>query len=156
MTHFEKKSIKRMLVVLSVNDDISLNRIVRYKQRPALSDYEIEYCYCKELDIENRKLKKNEIAEIISEFNKENFNFQLQEKIKKYNPDTLIIHAGFIFNMRSGDFISVFKKIKLLYPSIFIGIEDNTISPIARREIQYHSQLFENCKEMNFIIKNLL
>jgi hypothetical protein len=146
----------KILVLLTVNDDITLHRIARYQQRPALEDYEIKYCFCKELDEENRRLEQFEIGKIISGFNRRNCYNMLYNIILPFNPDVVIIHAGFIFNMKVRDFILIVEKLKSRFPHIHFGIEQHTISPIAQKEIQNKSKLFDNSQEMDYILENLL
>lgn len=118
-------SIQRILVLQSVQDDITDRRIERIGNSPFLQGYSIEHCYAVELTEEDRrKLMPQMMFEVTSRpLDEEDLLGRIEANIQSFRPDALIVHAGFVFHRFPDTFMRVLSALKARYPSIRFGIE---------------------------------
>ena len=99
----------KVLIVYSINDLITQNRIEHLNSSPQTEDYEIFYTFARrELDFESS------LKELI---------FRIRLPIKSYNPDYVIFHAGAAFHQQPKDFQQVVITLKKEYKDIKFSYE---------------------------------
>jgi hypothetical protein len=115
----------RILVLQSVEDDITEYRMWRMHHSPSLVDYEFENCYAIELtdeqktlptdvmmmQVENAKLDENRLVD------------RLTQKIATFKPDLVVVHFGFAFMRFPKEMFAVLRTLRTRFPALKLGVE---------------------------------
>lgn len=123
--------IRRILVLQSVEDSVTQHRKLRMEQSPFLRDYKFDHCYAFEL---TKKQKASVTFEMIEQvkralLDETDLIKRLEKEIRKFEPDALIVHYGFVFRRFPSEMSSALVIIKSKFPNLRIGIEER--EPIA-------------------------
>ncbi len=115
--------MKQILIVDSVEDDITRRRHSILENSPRIKGYTINYVYAIELEEKDQFLGPIEILDNI-EFKEESLYNSLKKRIELLVPDYVLLHTGFIFRAYPNIFYSVFKKLKLDFPNTGFGFQE--------------------------------
>jgi hypothetical protein len=118
---------ERILVLQSVNDQITRFREIRIKQSPFLQNYEFKYVYIIKLT-SNDKRNKQTIEKAIeralnTSLDEKELTRRLKLEILRFNPNYLIVHAGMGFLRFTGQILNSLMAIKADHPNLIIGLE---------------------------------
>jgi hypothetical protein len=150
-------TLQRIMVVQSVNDDITFRREARIQYSPILQDYEFEHFYLIELTEEQQRihprLMMNEIRN--AGLDKEQLLERIIQRIHAFKPDTLIIHGGFVFNSFLDDILFVLRQIKKQFPELRIGFEKlDQVNPESQHYPEVQA-VFDGSSDIKALIEKI-
>jgi hypothetical protein len=139
--------MKSVLIVDSIEDEITNNRHRILNSSPLLRDYIIHYCYSTEFDdTQKQKISIGQTPYFVLE-EKELYS-RIEEAIQKHNPDYILIHSGFVFCRYPEIFLDVIEKLKKSHPQIGLGLQTRPFLNIDSN--------FLNCNEEVIALEKLI
>lgn len=134
----------KVLVLESVEDNVTMERVALKRSFFSKNDVEVEYCYAVELTKRQQQL---DVRTMVSEVLKEPLDGQdllarVDQRITSFRPDVMIVHAGFVFLTHPEVFLSVLTKLKSLHPELRIGSELHRID--SRWKLRFATVLEES------------
>jgi len=145
---------QRILVLQSVEDEITYRREMRIKRSPLLRDYNFKHIYAIELKDEQQELPTPLMMEQVVQgsLDGEELLDRLVRKVIAFDPNILIVHAGFVFHRFPHEMISALKSLKDKFPNLRIGIQSRIRFGRDRPELQ---TLFEDSEEIRGLIERI-
>ncbi|HZM10246.1 MAG TPA: hypothetical protein VFC15_08555 [Candidatus Limnocylindrales bacterium] len=128
----------RLLIVESINDDLTKRRIASKQAKFAADDLSVEYCYALE---STRRIDKQSLLDYID------------RKINSFRPDLMIVHAGFVFSQHPETFLSVLTELSSKHPLLRIGSQMSEIEPGWKSRF---ALVFEDTKEIRDLAMRLV
>jgi hypothetical protein len=124
----------RVLIIESINDRLSRKRAEITANTPQYRDLIIEHCFAVNPTIED--LKKIDVFQGPSALaecaaweargaplTNAELKKIIETKVVDFNPDTIMLHTGFVFHKYPDTFLQVLEQIKIEHPSIKIGYQ---------------------------------
>ena len=139
----------RVLVLQSVEDELTRNRMAIRRASPALDDYIVEYCYAVELTKGQHEMDIfTMMAQVTSDpIDEDDLLRRLDAKITSFHPDILMVHSGFVFSTYPRQCLSALLSLKSKHPELRIGCQSRGgLDPASRR---LFDQVFEQNNELN-------
>ena len=115
--------IHRILVLQSVEDEITAKRKQKIESNPELQEYEFAFCYAVELTAEQKAMSAEEIVHAVSgqPLDADKLAERLARAISAFKPDLLIVHPGFVFRTFQQSFLAALKTIRAQFPELKLG-----------------------------------
>lgn len=115
----------RVLILESVDDALTRRRSKHLSESPILQGYIVEHCYAVEISEQDRKKPTPVMMEdVISRpLKSEDLLIRIEEKIRSFQPNFLLLHTGFVFHANLQTFIEVLRNLKTKYPNIKLGYQ---------------------------------
>jgi hypothetical protein len=147
-------SLQRIIILQSVQDDLTEFREFRMESNPVLKAYKFLHTYAIELTDEEKRLPMFSMMNKVKacKFNSADFEQRLDKLFLDFNPDAFIIHKGFVFDQFTDVIIRTLISLKLKYPKVRFTIE------YAKQMISQNpslSQIFVDDVELKIIIENI-
>lgn len=145
---------RKILILQSVQDQITDRRELRMKESPSLQDFEIEHIYAIELTHEQRKLSTPAMmSDVCSRAPDEKKLFdRLAKQVATFKPEFLIVHAGFVFYEFPQQVLSSLKALKERFPELRIGIESHGNALLTESELR---SVFDQGRTTSELIQKL-
>ena len=118
-------AISRVLVLQSVEDDLTRRRIARNRASPSLKHLVIDYCYAVELTRDQQQMYVEQVMDQVmtGSIDEGALLRRIDEKVASFLPDILIVHAGFVFCTFPRVFLSVLSSLKSKHPALRFASE---------------------------------
>jgi hypothetical protein len=129
---------ERILILQSIEDQITARREMRIKSSPLLKEYEIESIYAVELTDKQRQLSPPMVMEEVMEqsLSADHLFDRLKRKVGDFKPSILLVHIGFVFHQFSDEMLFALKSLKHEFPDVRIGLESRGIPFVERSDLQ--------------------
>ena len=98
----------RVLILESLDDDLTKERIARKQANFAADDLSVEYCYALEA-IHLDYIDEQDLLDYVD------------RKLNSFRPDLMIVHTGLVFSRHPETFLSVLKELKSEHQLLRIG-----------------------------------
>lgn len=115
--------IKRILVLQSVEDEITDKRKNKILNNPELNEFTFAFCYAVELTVEQKALPTQEMVNAVAaqSLAADDLAARLITAINAFNPDLIIVHPGFVFRSFQPAFLAALKSIRAQFPALKLG-----------------------------------
>ncbi len=119
-------SIRRVLVLESVDDGITEYRKRRAELSPELLNYEIRYCYAVDLTERQRVIPPQVMMQEVEEAGLDvaEFSRKMKACVDEFVPDALVVHDGFVFHWFTGTMVAGLRDVKVAFPALRIAVEN--------------------------------
>ena len=122
LVSFRGGNMKNVLVIDSVDDDITRYRHSLHLRDYRLMHYRISYMYAVDINDEERE-DLNHFVIPRFEIDEDELYGKLISAITRSNPSIIIVHTGFVFDRYPKIFAQTLKKLKTQNSNIDIGIQ---------------------------------
>jgi hypothetical protein len=141
-----------VLVLQSVNDDLTYRRIERARRNPSLDKYHVSHAFLVELDEAEQSLDVHEVMFRVEArvLDSDNLFNRLDRQISELRPAILVVHGGFVFCRCPELVLGVLERLKVRHPGLRFGLEARYVPPSIAQ-----ATLFECSKEMTRLISQL-
>ena len=142
----------RILIVDSVEDDITRRRHQILESSPRLAEYDIDYCYSAEITEEQEEMLRFRMKPELSVTGEE-IRRRIEGKITAFRPHFVLLHTGFVFRDYADEFFRAFSAMKAAHPNTQFGLEE-------RDGLEVDQSAFHNTEEVvslqNLIFRDIL
>src|SRR3989304_661442 len=119
-----KMKVERIILLDSINDKITRYRASLQNNSPLLTDYRIEHCYIANVNVPDNE---SEYAALDAyDLTYGDLFSRLDEKVKSFNPEMILVHLGIGFKKDPETVTKVLFDIKKKYPQLQIGSDRQT------------------------------
>jgi hypothetical protein len=117
--------LRRVLVLQSVEDEITERRSRRMRESPFLRGNHFEQFYAIELTKEQRRQPTPLMMQQVENatLDETELTERLTRSIDRFKPNVLVVHLGFVFRRYSEAMLAALATIKARFPHIKIGVE---------------------------------
>lgn len=134
--------VERIILLDSINDRITRNRASLQNESPLLTDYRVEHCYIANVNVPDNE-SYSEALDAYKLTYEDLFN-RLDEMVKSFKPEIILVHIGIGFRKDPEIVIKVLSDIKKKYLQLQIGSDRKTSTDVFDEtdEIKRARELF--------------
>jgi hypothetical protein len=136
---------RRILVINSVDDQLTERRGIAQRRDPSLAEYEVENTYAVVLPAHLRERSTRVVMDFVKGqgLDVNSFHLRVCDAIATFHPSLCIVHAGFVFQDFTEQFMSVIERVKVVFPSMRFIIHPDALRFLA----PVQSSLFDRSSE---------
>ena len=144
---------QRILVLQSVDDEITHRRKMRMEHSPILQNYAFDFCYAIDLTDEQKALPMPLMMDKVeqSTIDEGDLLERMSQKVLTFKPDLLIVHAGFVFRRFPEEMLSALNALKTRFPDLDMAIESR--GRFAQQS--EFSAIFESSTEISMLVDQI-
>ncbi len=136
----------RVLVLQSVDDEITFRRRLHIEQDPLLEPCDFQYCFAIELTERQKRIPVEDMMREIylQPFDERGLEDRMSTLVLSFSPDLVVLYYGAILEWFSDPLMATLKRIRKRFPELHFGIHSRY--PI--REIPGAEHVFEDTPEI--------
>jgi len=115
-------STVNVLMVDSVNDDITQRRHRALSLSGQLRHIVFEYCYAADLDERQESMLRAGMLPRVT-LNEDSLCAKIEEAIQRFRPQYVLLHTGFVYRQHPDVFVRVFSRLKRTYLGVMFGVQ---------------------------------